>query len=52
MTMVGVFHDPDLIERIADRIVVMEGGRLSRAGRVGEIEIPRFETQQEFAPRV
>jgi alpha-D-ribose 1-methylphosphonate 5-triphosphate synthase subunit PhnL len=52
MTIVGVFHDIDLIERLADRIVVMESGRIKATGRVGEVEIPRFDVRQEFAPRV
>lgn len=51
-TIVGVFHDIELIERLADRAVVMDGGRLRAQGRIGEVEIPRFETKQEFAPRV
>lgn len=52
LTVVGVFHDVDLIQRIADRVVVMREGRLVSAGPVGEVEIPRFELQQEVAPRV
>jgi alpha-D-ribose 1-methylphosphonate 5-triphosphate synthase subunit PhnL len=52
MTIVGVFHDIELIGRLADRIVVMSGGRIKATGRVGEVEIPRFDLRQEFAPRV
>ena len=52
MTMLGVFHDLDLIERIADRVVVMGNGRVEAAGRIGEVSIPKFDLQQEFAPRV
>lgn len=52
LTVIGVFHDIDLIERIADRVVVMGNGRVERSGPVGQIEIPRFALQQEFAPRV
>lgn len=52
LTVIGVFHDIDLIERIADRVVVMEKGRVKETGRVGEVSIPRFELQMEFAPRV
>jgi alpha-D-ribose 1-methylphosphonate 5-triphosphate synthase subunit PhnL len=52
MTIVGVFHDVELIERLADRVVVMNGGRIQALGRVGEVEIPRFDVRQEFAPRV
>ena len=52
MTIVGVFHDIQLIERLADRIVVMESGRIKATGRVGEVEIPKFDLRQEFAPRV
>jgi alpha-D-ribose 1-methylphosphonate 5-triphosphate synthase subunit PhnL len=52
VTIVGVFHDIDLIERLASRVIVMNGGRIESQGRVGEVEIPRFEIKQEFAPRV
>ena len=52
MTIVGVFHDLELIERLADRVVVMTAGRIHALGRVGEVEIPRFDLKQEFAPRV
>ncbi len=52
MTLVGVFHDVALIERIADRVIVMGNGRVQSQGRIGEVAIPRFELQQEFAPRV
>jgi alpha-D-ribose 1-methylphosphonate 5-triphosphate synthase subunit PhnL len=52
LTVLGVFHDLDLIERVADRVVVMGNGRITAQGRVGEVEIPRLTTQQEFAPRV
>jgi alpha-D-ribose 1-methylphosphonate 5-triphosphate synthase subunit PhnL len=52
ITIVGVFHDIDLIERLADRVIVMNGGRIESQGRIGEVEIPRFDIKQEFAPRV
>lgn len=52
VTILGVFHDIDLIERLADRVIVMRNGNMAAEGRVGEVEIPRFETTQEFAPRV
>jgi len=52
MSILGVFHDIDLIERLADRVIVMRDGRVAAQGRVGEVEIPRVATQQEFAPRV
>jgi ABC-type glutathione transport system ATPase component len=52
MTIVGVFHDVELIERLADRVVVMNSGRVQALGRIGEVEIPRFDVKQEFAPRV
>ena len=52
MTIVGVFHDVELIERLADRVVVMGAGRVQALGRIGEVEIPRFDLKQEFAPRV
>lgn len=52
VTILGVFHDINLIERLADRVIVMRNGRVAAEGRVGEVEIPRYESTQEFAPRV
>ena len=52
MTIVGVFHDLDLLERLADKVVVMAGGLIQSQGAVGEVNIPRFDIKQEFAPRV
>ena len=52
MTIVGVFHDLELIERLADRVIVMGHGRVLSQGKVGEVAIPRFDLKQEFAPRV
>lgn len=52
LTVIGVFHDIELIHRIADRVVVMNDGRLVESGPVGQVEIPRFELQQEVAARV
>jgi alpha-D-ribose 1-methylphosphonate 5-triphosphate synthase subunit PhnL len=51
-TIVGVFHDIDLIERLADWVVVMKAGRLHDQGPVGNVEIPHLELRQEFAPRI
>lgn len=51
-TIIGVFHDTQLLERLADRIVVMNDGRVTEVGRVGDVDIPRFDVKQEFAPRV
>jgi alpha-D-ribose 1-methylphosphonate 5-triphosphate synthase subunit PhnL len=52
MTIVGVFHDTALIERLADLVLVMNEGCLVASGAVGEVDIPQFELKQEFAPRV
>ena len=52
MTIVGVFHDLDLLDRLADKVVVMAGGLIQSQGAVGEVNIPRFDIKQEFAPRV
>jgi alpha-D-ribose 1-methylphosphonate 5-triphosphate synthase subunit PhnL len=52
MTIIGVFHDVDLLERLADRIVVMKGGGIEAQGRVGAVAIPRVDMKQEFGPRV
>lgn len=52
MTILGVFHDLNLIERLADRVIVMHEGMMTAQGPIGEVDIPRFEARQEFAPRV
>lgn len=52
MTIMGVFHDVELIERLADRVIVMNAGGIESQGRIGEVVIPKFDLQQEFAPRV
>jgi alpha-D-ribose 1-methylphosphonate 5-triphosphate synthase subunit PhnL len=52
MTVVGVFHDAGLVRRLADRVVLMERGRVRAVGPVGEVELPRADGLQEVAPRV
>lgn len=52
MTILGVFHDVELIERLADRVIVMNAGAIDRQGKAGEVAIPKFDLMQEFAPRV
>jgi|SRR5262245_15658628 len=52
MTVVGVFHDADLVRRLADRVVLMDGGRLRAQGAHGEVEVPRADALQEMAPRI
>jgi alpha-D-ribose 1-methylphosphonate 5-triphosphate synthase subunit PhnL len=52
MTILGVFHDLNLIRQLADCVLVMDQGRLVSQGSLDEVEIPQFETRQEFAPRV
>jgi alpha-D-ribose 1-methylphosphonate 5-triphosphate synthase subunit PhnL len=37
VTIVGVFHDFDLVERLAHRVIHLEGGRVLRAGRPGDV---------------
>jgi alpha-D-ribose 1-methylphosphonate 5-triphosphate synthase subunit PhnL len=51
-TILGVFHDLTLIRQLADRVLVMDRGRLLSQGRLDEVEIPEFDLRQEFAPRV
>jgi len=52
MTIMGVFHDVELIERLADRVIVMNAGAIDVQGKAGEVQIPKFDLIQEFAPRV
>jgi alpha-D-ribose 1-methylphosphonate 5-triphosphate synthase subunit PhnL len=51
MTILGVFHDLELIESLADRVIVMKAGHVEAQGIVGDVQIPRFDLRQEFAPR-
>jgi alpha-D-ribose 1-methylphosphonate 5-triphosphate synthase subunit PhnL len=51
-TVVGVFHDVDLVRRLADRVVLMEDGRVKQQGRPDEVEIPLGDPLQELAPRI
>jgi alpha-D-ribose 1-methylphosphonate 5-triphosphate synthase subunit PhnL len=51
-TVVGVFHDVQLVRRLADRVVLMEGGRVKQQGRPDQVEIPRDDPLQELAPRI
>jgi alpha-D-ribose 1-methylphosphonate 5-triphosphate synthase subunit PhnL len=46
-TIVGVFHDREIVRRLADRVVLMEAGRVRALGRVGEVELPKPEGLQE-----
>lgn len=52
MTVVGIFHDQELVRRLADRVVLMEGGRVRAIGAVSEVEMPRAEGLQEVGPRI
>jgi alpha-D-ribose 1-methylphosphonate 5-triphosphate synthase subunit PhnL len=52
MTVVGIFHDQELVRRLADRVVLMEGGRVRAIGPVGAVEMPTPEGLQEVAPRI
>jgi alpha-D-ribose 1-methylphosphonate 5-triphosphate synthase subunit PhnL len=51
-TVVGVFHDVGLVRRLADRVVLMEDGRVTQQGRPDEVAIPAGESLQELAPRI
>lgn len=52
MTILGVFHDLQLIRRLADRVLVMDRGALVNQGSIEDIELQQYEQKQEFAPRV
>ncbi|MPZ99174.1 MAG: ATP-binding cassette domain-containing protein [Dehalococcoidia bacterium] len=42
VAMLGIFHDTEMLEHLADRVLVVEEGRVAREGRVGEVEIPNY----------
>lgn len=52
MTVVGIFHDQALVNRLADRVIVMENGRVKDSGRPDQVHIPQPEPAVELAPRV
>lgn len=41
-TVMGVFHDRTLLRELADRVIVMDRGRISQIGRPDEVEISRY----------
>lgn len=52
MTLLGIFHDPAVVRRLADRVVHLEQGQVRAHGRVDDVELPRFELTQELGPRI
>ena len=52
MTLLGIFHDPQVVKRLADRVVLMERGQVKATGRPDEIELPGMEIFQEQGPRI
>lgn len=42
VAMLGIFHDTEMLEHLADRVLVVEDGRVVNEGRVGEVEIPNY----------
>ncbi|MFN0073521.1 MAG: phosphonate C-P lyase system protein PhnL [Chloroflexota bacterium] len=52
MTLLGIFHDPAVVERLANRVVYLEHGRVRAQGQIGEIDLPRFQVTQELGPRI
>ncbi|MDY7228246.1 methionine ABC transporter ATP-binding protein [Hyalangium rubrum] len=50
LTIVFVTHEGDVVRRLADRVAVMEGGRVVEQGRVFDIfSSPRSRTARSFA---
>ena len=41
-TIIGVFHDGAILSRLADRVIVMEGGRIVTSGSVDAVNIDRY----------
>jgi alpha-D-ribose 1-methylphosphonate 5-triphosphate synthase subunit PhnL len=40
--MIGIFHDVDMLEHLADHVLVLEEGRLSQYGAPNEVELPNY----------
>jgi len=40
--MVGIFHDVDMLEHLADHVLVLEDGRVSQYGAPSEVELPNY----------
>ncbi len=49
-TMIGVFHDIEMLEKLADRVVVLEDGVVKQTGPLSEVDIPRYLEPVEAEP--
>jgi alpha-D-ribose 1-methylphosphonate 5-triphosphate synthase subunit PhnL len=51
-SMIGVFHDVEMLSRLADRVLVLERGRVLSEGPVEKVDLPRYIEQVggELAP--
>lgn len=40
--MIGIFHDIEMLQQLADNVIVLEDGRVTQYGALGEVEIPGY----------
>ncbi len=40
--MIGVFHDREMISRLADRVMVLEDGKTARIGKADKVGLSRY----------
>lgn len=41
-TMIGVFHDIEMLSKLADRVIVLEDGVIKEEGNLSEVDVPRY----------
>jgi len=40
--MIGIFHDIEMLQQLADNVIVLEDGRVAQYGAIGEVDIPGY----------
>lgn len=52
MTLLGIFHDPAVVRRLASHVVLLRHGRVVQTGPVEAVDLPRFASPYELGPRL
>jgi ABC-type glutathione transport system ATPase component len=40
--MIGIFHDVEMLQHLADHVLVLEDGQVSQYGTLDEVELPNY----------